>query len=60
MDNATEQAVSPLLRRADPQASGKGVLVSVNASLDSLTPTATRVEVLGAAAKRVYDRAQRG
>lgn len=39
---------------------GKGVLVSVNASLDSLTPTEMQDEVLGATAKKVYDRAQRG
>ncbi|MFE3140713.1 trypsin-like serine peptidase [Streptomyces scopuliridis] len=39
---------------------GKGVLVSVNASLDSLTPTKMYGEVLGATAKKVYDRAQRG
>ncbi|MFD9326130.1 trypsin-like serine peptidase [Streptomyces sp. NPDC060065] len=37
---------------------GKGVLVSVNASLDSLTPTEMQGEVLGATAKKVYDRAQ--
>ncbi|WP_326725492.1 peptidase [Streptomyces sp. NBC_00243] len=39
---------------------GKGVLVSVNASLDSLTPTEMQGEVLGATAKKVYDRAQQG
>ncbi|MFE3598448.1 trypsin-like serine peptidase [Streptomyces sp. NPDC059142] len=39
---------------------GKGVLVSVNASLDSLTPTKMYGEILGATAKKVYDRAQRG
>ncbi|MFI6084957.1 trypsin-like serine peptidase [Streptomyces sp. NPDC051217] len=39
---------------------GKGVLVSVNASLDSLTPTKMYGEVLGAPAKKVYDRAQKG
>ncbi|HET6858447.1 MAG TPA: trypsin-like serine protease [Streptomyces sp.] len=39
---------------------GKGVLVSVNSALDSLTPTEMQGEVLGAAAKKVYDRAQRG
>ncbi|MFK4066475.1 trypsin-like serine peptidase [Streptomyces sp. NPDC029674] len=37
---------------------GKGVLVSVNSSLDSLTPTRMYGEVLGATAKKVYDRAQ--
>ncbi|AXG82588.1 peptidase [Streptomyces paludis] len=39
-------------------ATGKGVLVSVNASLDSLTPTKMYGEVLKATAKKVYDRAQ--
>ncbi|MGW3012079.1 trypsin-like serine peptidase [Streptomyces sp. NPDC001219] len=38
---------------------GKGVLVSVNSALDSLTPTQMQGEVLGAMAKKVYDRAQR-
>ncbi|MBM7173258.1 trypsin-like serine protease [Streptomyces sp. G44] len=38
---------------------GKGVLISVNSALDSLTPTEMRAEVLGATAKKVYDRAQR-
>ncbi|AZM57092.1 peptidase [Streptomyces sp. WAC 01529] len=38
---------------------GKGVLVSVNSSLDSLTPTKMYGEVLGATAKKVYERAQR-
>lgn len=37
---------------------GKGVLVSVNSSLDSLTPTEMQGEVLGAMARKVYDRAQ--
>ncbi|MER0478299.1 hypothetical protein ABR737_08100 [Streptomyces sp. Edi2] len=37
---------------------GKGVLVSVNSSLDSLTPTEMQGEVLGVMAKKVYDRAQ--
>ncbi|MFJ9472731.1 trypsin-like serine peptidase [Streptomyces caniferus] len=37
---------------------GKGVLVSVNSSLDSLTPTQMQGEVLGTLAKKVYDRAQ--
>lgn len=37
---------------------GKGVLVSVNASLDSLKPTKMFGEVLGGTAKKVYDRAQ--
>lgn len=37
---------------------GKGVLVSVNSSLDNLTPTKMYGEVLGATAKKVYDRAQ--
>ncbi|MGA4846838.1 trypsin-like serine peptidase [Streptomyces sp. G5(2025)] len=37
---------------------GKGVLISVNSALDSLTPTEMRAEVLGATAKKVYDRAQ--
>ncbi|MFF8659358.1 trypsin-like serine peptidase [Streptomyces huasconensis] len=40
-------------------ATGKGVLISVNSALDSLTPTEMRAEVLGATAKKVYDRAQR-
>ncbi|USA04191.1 peptidase [Streptomyces lydicamycinicus] len=39
---------------------GKGTLVSVNSSLDSLTPTEMQGEVLGATARKVYDRAQRG
>lgn len=39
---------------------GKGTLVSVNSSLDSLTPTEMQGEVLGATARMVYDRAQRG
>lgn len=39
---------------------GKGVLVSVNSSLDSLTPTKMYGEVWGATAKKVYDRAQQG
>lgn len=39
---------------------GKGVLVSVNAALDSMTPTKMYGEVLGATAKKVYDRAQNG
>lgn len=39
---------------------GKGTLVSVNSSLDSLTPTQMQGEVLGATAEKVYDRAQRG
>ncbi|MFD3524964.1 trypsin-like serine peptidase [Streptomyces sp. NPDC058653] len=38
---------------------GKGVLVSVNASLDALTPTKMYGEVFGATAKKVYDRAQK-
>lgn len=37
---------------------GKGVLVSVNASLDALVPTKMYGEVLGATAKKVYDKAQ--
>ncbi|MFE3248666.1 trypsin-like serine peptidase [Streptomyces sp. NPDC059209] len=37
---------------------GKGVLVSVNASLDALTPTKMYGEVLGATEKKVFDRAQ--
>lgn len=37
---------------------GKGVLVSVNSSLDSLTPTEMQGEALGATAKKVYDQAQ--
>ncbi|MFB8347745.1 trypsin-like serine peptidase [Streptomyces niveus] len=37
---------------------GKGVLVSVNASLDALTPTKMYGEVLGTTAKKVYDKAQ--
>ncbi|MFH8616612.1 trypsin-like serine peptidase [Streptomyces sp. NPDC017979] len=40
-------------------ATGKGVLVSVNGSLDSMTPTKMYGEVLGATAKKVYDRAAR-
>ncbi|WP_327227647.1 peptidase [Streptomyces platensis] len=39
-------------------ATGKGTLVSVNSALDSLTPTEMQGEVLGATAKKVYDRAQ--
>ncbi|MGW9433874.1 trypsin-like serine peptidase [Streptomyces decoyicus] len=39
---------------------GKGVLVSVNSALDSLTPTEMQGEVLGATAKKVYERAQQG
>lgn len=39
---------------------GKGTLVSVNSSLDSLTPTQMQGEVLGATAEKVYDRAQHG
>ncbi|WP_329384363.1 trypsin-like serine peptidase [Streptomyces sp. NBC_01716] len=39
---------------------GKGVLVSVNGSLDALTPTKMYGEVLGATAKKVYNRAQKG
>ncbi|MGB8942109.1 MAG: trypsin-like serine protease [Streptomyces sp.] len=39
---------------------GKGVLVSVNSSLDSLAPTKMYGEVWGATAKKVYDRAQQG
>ncbi|WP_405797357.1 trypsin-like serine peptidase [Streptomyces sp. NBC_01506] len=39
---------------------GKGVLISVNGSLDSMTPTKMYGEVLGATAKKVYDRAQNG
>ncbi|MFD3925300.1 trypsin-like serine peptidase [Streptomyces sp. NPDC058614] len=41
-------------------ASGKGVLVSVNSGLDSLTPTEMQGELFGATAKKVYDRAQQG
>ncbi|MFE0422672.1 trypsin-like serine peptidase, partial [Streptomyces sp. NPDC058953] len=37
---------------------GKGVLVSVNGSLDSMEPTKMYGEVFGATAKKVYDRAQ--
>ncbi|MCX4907524.1 serine protease [Streptomyces sp. NBC_00878] len=37
---------------------GKGTIVSVNASLDGLTPTEMQGEVWGATAKKVYDRAQ--
>ncbi|MFF1377602.1 trypsin-like serine peptidase [Streptomyces sp. NPDC058308] len=40
-------------------ATGKGVVVSVNSSLDSLTPTKMYGEVWGATAKKVYDRAQK-
>ncbi|WP_432097366.1 trypsin-like serine peptidase [Streptomyces sp. bgisy100] len=39
---------------------GKGVLVSVNSALDSLTPTEMQGELLGATAEKVYDRAQNG
>ncbi|MER7344880.1 peptidase [Streptomyces aurantiacus] len=39
---------------------GRGTLVSVNSSLDSMTPTEMQGEVFGATAKKVYDRAQRG
>ncbi|MFF3540326.1 trypsin-like serine peptidase [Streptomyces platensis] len=39
---------------------GQGTLVSVNSALDSLTPTEMQGEVLGATAKKVYDRAQNG
>ncbi|MFE4371653.1 trypsin-like serine peptidase [Streptomyces sp. NPDC056835] len=38
---------------------GKGVLVSVNASLDSLEPTKMYGEAMRATAKKVYDRAQK-
>jgi V8-like Glu-specific endopeptidase len=41
-------------------ASGKGVLVSVNSALDSLTPTRVYGEVFGATARKVYDQAQHG
>ncbi|MFJ6084855.1 trypsin-like serine peptidase [Streptomyces sp. NPDC092369] len=37
---------------------GKGILVSVNSGLDSLTPTEMQGEVFGSLAKKVYDRAQ--
>ncbi|MFE4945439.1 trypsin-like serine peptidase [Streptomyces sp. NPDC056641] len=37
---------------------GKGVLVSVNASLDSLEPTKMYGEVLRSTARKVYDKAQ--
>lgn len=37
---------------------GKGVLISVNSSLDSLTPTEMQAEVMGPTAQKVYDRAQ--
>ncbi|MGW3150922.1 trypsin-like serine peptidase [Streptomyces sp. NPDC001177] len=39
-------------------AAGKGVLVSVNSALDSLTPTKMYGEVLGSTAKKVYDQSQ--
>ncbi|GGR90587.1 hypothetical protein GCM10010252_31760 [Streptomyces aureoverticillatus] len=39
---------------------GRGTLVSVNSSLDSMTPTEMQGEIFGATAKKVYDRAQRG
>ncbi|MFD9907659.1 trypsin-like serine peptidase [Streptomyces sp. NPDC059063] len=39
-------------------ATGKGVLVSVNSSLDSLTPTKMYGELFKTTAKKVYDRAQ--
>ncbi|MFE3017083.1 trypsin-like serine peptidase [Streptomyces sp. NPDC059256] len=38
---------------------GKGTLVSVNSTMDSFTPTKMYGEILGATAKKVYDRAQR-
>ncbi|WP_208298638.1 trypsin-like serine peptidase [Streptomyces liangshanensis] len=38
---------------------GKGTLISVNASLDSLTPTKMYGEIFGATAKKVYDKAQK-
>lgn len=38
---------------------GKGVLVSVNSALDSLTPTKMYGEVFGATAKQVYQQAQK-
>ncbi|MEU5400603.1 trypsin-like serine protease [Streptomyces sp. NPDC005963] len=38
---------------------GKGTLISVNSALDSTTPTKMYGEILGATAKKVYDRAQR-
>ncbi|QIB47919.1 trypsin-like serine peptidase [Streptomyces aureoverticillatus] len=37
---------------------GKGVLVSVNSALDSMTPTEMQGEVFKGTAKKVYDRAQ--
>ncbi|MEU5016540.1 peptidase [Streptomyces angustmyceticus] len=37
---------------------GKGVLISVNSSLDSLAPTEMQAEVMGPTAQKVYDRAQ--
>ncbi|MFF8957944.1 trypsin-like serine peptidase [Streptomyces sp. NPDC014894] len=40
-------------------ATGKGTLVSVNSALDSTAPTKMYGEILGATAKKVYDRAQR-
>ncbi|MGW1764664.1 trypsin-like serine peptidase [Streptomyces sp. NPDC002073] len=40
-------------------ATGKGVLISVNSALDSLTPTKMYGEIWRDTAKKVYDRAQR-
>ncbi|GAA1936649.1 hypothetical protein GCM10009837_73440 [Streptomyces durmitorensis] len=45
---------------ADFTTTGKGTLVSVNSSLDSLTPSKMYGGVWGATAKKVYERAQRG
>ncbi|MET7572378.1 trypsin-like peptidase domain-containing protein [Streptomyces sp. NPDC005492] len=39
---------------------GKGTLVSVNSGLDSLQPTKMYGEILGATAKTMYQRAERG
>ncbi|MET7488908.1 trypsin-like peptidase domain-containing protein [Streptomyces sp. NPDC005538] len=41
-------------------ATGKGTLVSVNSALDSLQPTKMYGEILGATAKTMYQRAERG
>ncbi|MFJ2171783.1 trypsin-like serine peptidase [Streptomyces sp. NPDC087851] len=38
---------------------GKGVLISVNSALDSTAPTKMYGEIMGATAKKVYDRAQK-
>jgi V8-like Glu-specific endopeptidase len=42
------------------ETTGQGTLVSVNSSLDSFTPTKIYGEILGATAKTMYERAERG